>query len=115
MAKEKISKENFKNELKALGGEISKAVGEMKNSPEFKKIKKDVSTGFKSLASSLSKAVQSAKESPSADRIKNRFQRVVKAGKKEGFAKAQKAETMATKKIKEARTILKDLSRKIKS
>ena len=112
---ESMAKEKLGTELKALGGELSKAIIKMKNSDEFKKLQNDLTTGLKSVASSMTKALKAAKASPSAGRIKNRLKRVVKAGKKEGLVKAHQAEILAAQKIKQARKAINNLSRKIKS
>ncbi len=110
-----MANEKLANELKGLASEVSKAMGKMKKSPEFKKLKKDLATGLKSVAASVAEALKAAQTSPSAGRIKNRLKRVVKTGKTEGMAQAQKAEVLAARKIKQASKALKEFTRKIKS
>ena len=110
-----MSNEKLGKELKALGGEVAKAVIQMKNSNEFKKLQKDLAISLKFVAASLTKALKSAKDSDQTGKIKNRLKRVVKIGKKQGLSSARKAEITAAQKIRQARKAIKTMSKKIKS
>lgn len=108
-----MASQNLKKELKGLGADIAKAFKDAKESPEFKKLQKDLLSSLKSVSSSLVQAVQSAKKSPQTGKLKSRLKRVVKLSKKEGAHQAKAAEKAAAVHLKRARKVLKTLRKRM--
>jgi hypothetical protein len=77
-------------------------------------LERELVSGVKSVAAELKKSVNAAKGSKAAGRIKNRFGRVVKAGKIEGAAKAKQARAQALKRLSKAKRALDALRKKRK-
>jgi len=103
---------NFLNELKALGNELRKAVGEARQSKEFKELERELVSSVKSVTAEVRKSLNAAQRSQAAGRIKNRFGRVVKAGKVSGAAQAKKARAEAMKRFAKAKQAIRALRKK---
>lgn len=110
-----MAKRNLTDELKGLGGDLAKAVVEMKNSNEFKKLQSELSASLKSIGGSFQKAIKAAAKSNRSTQIKGRVTKIGNISKKEGARKAQEAQQAAAQKIKEARQAINKMAKKWKA
>jgi hypothetical protein len=110
MAKDK----NLIRELKGLGGELSKAVVQIRRSKEFKHLEKEVAQSVKTISSSLMDGLKAAKKSDQAARIKEKMNRVISAGAVEGKAGAKKAQAAAASHLRKVRIAIREMRSRLK-